>query len=460
LARLKKMQCAPLRCLTQFTRESPGLYPLDRQHSILLVSEPDAVKEILDNDSECFSKGALPIGARLVIGDGTATSWFPQDDPAHGDFDHYGRFGDLEDWRSAKHTAISKALGDSPLEEWLAAARQLAHEACAEWRAGQVVDIYAIAHTLFFRLSMTRLFQCPVSPEGLEANTVVRRSANAVNRHLRSNIGSRIEYFDRLYIPRGEAWRFLPGRHFDSLRRRRAAIDLLGSELLEMAMSDHPSALLSQVMSAQPASEKQSLNTLRSALIGLLLASYENSAAAAAWLIWCLAAHRQWQSASTAEILTNPLPCPTIGTLKHHAPSLWNSLQETLRLYPPVWSLGRRLKCDARIGGFHLKTGSTVLISPWLQHRHPRLWSHPDRFDPTRFIGSPTPERGIFLPFGAGAHSCPAEAFARLSICAVIGRWLESWRFQLAPDYPLPQPMLGLTQRPQGAVWVRLAAPD
>lgn len=166
------MQHAPLRCLTQFTREPLGLYPLDRQHSILLVSEPEAVKEILDNDSACFSKGALLTGARLITGDGTATSWFPQGDPDHGGSGHYGRFGDLEHWRSAKRTAISKALGDSPLEKWLAATRQLAQEACAEWRTGQVVDIYSVAHTLFFRLSMERLFQCRVSSEALQANDV------------------------------------------------------------------------------------------------------------------------------------------------------------------------------------------------------------------------------------------------------------------------------------------------
>jgi cytochrome P450 len=271
---------------------------------------------------------------------------------------------------------------------------------------------------------------------------------------LRSRIGEKIEYFDRLYAPHSEQWRAMPGKHFDLLRERRAAIDFLADELMNEKI-----ALFSEILKLTTGTEELARYTARADLIGLLFASHENSAASAAWLIWNLATNADWQEHVANEVSTNSQNGSGITSIKSNWSRLWNSLQETLRLHPPVWSLGRVVQSDIRLGDVQFNAGNTLIISPWLQHRHPAFWNHPDAFDSARFEQKPNPGKGAFLPFGGGIHGCPAEAFARLSICAVIAHWLRSWRFRAIRSRPSPQTVLGLTQQPDEGIWVRLESP-
>ena len=41
-----------------------------------------------------------------------------------------------------------------------------------------------------------------------------------------------------------------------------------------------------------------------------------------------------------------------------------------MRLYPPVWVIPRDAIRDDRIGGYRVPAGSTILLSPYLTHRH------------------------------------------------------------------------------------------
>jgi cytochrome P450 len=451
------MLSSPGNVLRRLAEEEPGIYPLSETSGVAVVSDPEAITHILTDDGGRFSKGPLPMPARLLVGDGTATSWFPPYTPGDN-----GGLCYLEEWRLAKRTAVIRALAHTPLGESVAGARKLAREACQDWSSGQAIDIYAIAHTLFFRLSMEVLFGCPVTSALLDAEATLRRSAWTLTRHLRSRLGRHVAYFDRLFAPRRESWRWLPGQPFSILRQRRAALDMVATQLLQSAGSSRFAAALQELPLPTPlAAERHDLR-IRTALLGLLLASFENSATAAAWLVWTLTTHAPYQHQIFVEMQENEVRQDnhinsTLGHPKRLYPTLWNSLQETLRLYPPVWSVGRVVRRETGIGGVSLQLGETLLISPWLQHRHPALWDQPHSYDPERFAGSQPASPSCFMPFGSGGHGCPGELLARLTICAVVREWLDLWRFQPAPNYPAPEPMLGLTQRPEHSVWVEVS---
>jgi len=57
-----------------------------------------------------------------------------------------------------------------------------------------------------------------------------------------------------------------------------------------------------------------------------------------------------------------------------------------MRLYPPAWMIGRAARKDDVIGPFLIPAGTFVLVSPYVTHRHPRLWGNPEAFDPMRFV--------------------------------------------------------------------------
>src|SRR5690242_21552142 len=78
-------------------------------------------------------------------------------------------------------------------------------------------------------------------------------------------------------------------------------------------------------------------------------------------------------------------------------------VQETLRLYPPAFTLVRQARAGDSAGGIPVPAGAIVFIAPWVLHRHRRLWADPENFDPARFLpGAEPPDRFAYLPFGIG----------------------------------------------------------
>jgi cytochrome P450 len=87
---------------------------------------------------------------------------------------------------------------------------------------------------------------------------------------------------------------------------------------------------------------------------------------------------------------------------------------ETLRLYPSAWILGRRALGDDHVGGVDIPAGAAVTISPFLLHRHPKFWDDAEAFRPHRFLpgGARPAHRYAYIPFGAGHRYCIGATYA------------------------------------------------
>ena len=73
-----------------------------------------------------------------------------------------------------------------------------------------------------------------------------------------------------------------------------------------------------------------------------------------------------------------------------------------------------------------------VSVSPWVLHRHRRLWRDPDAFDPTRFLpGAEPPARYSYLPFGAGPRVCVGAQFALTEATLALARLVRRFRIEL-----------------------------
>jgi cytochrome P450 len=127
-------------------------------------------------------------------------------------------------------------------------------------------------------------------------------------------------------------------------------------------------------------------------------------------------------------------------------------IQETLRLYPAAWMIGRMPLGDDEIGGYHIPAGSTVWMSQYVTHRHPDFWEEPNGFDPERFRDHPPP---AYFPFGAGPRVCIGNNLALLEARLVIATVLQRLRLELLPEHPVePEPLV--TLRPRYGVHVTL----
>ena len=131
-----------------------------------------------------------------------------------------------------------------------------------------------------------------------------------------------------------------------------------------------------------------------------------------------------------------------------------------MRLYPPVWGFVRQAVQPDTIAGYTIPKGSVLTIMPFVTHRHPAFWEHPERFDPDRF----TPERVrarprfAYLPFSGGPRLCIGNEFALMEAQLVVAMTLQRYRLRLTAERPVVEPEVQLTLRPRGGMPMRAVA--
>jgi len=92
--------------------------------------------------------------------------------------------------------------------------------------------------------------------------------------------------------------------------------------------------------------------------------------------------------------------------------------------------------------------GAIIMIAPWLLHRHKKLWTEPDVFDPGRFLpGAPPPDRFAYLPFGRGPRVCIGAQFALTEASLVLARLVRQFTVSRADNRPVV-PVAAITVRP------------
>jgi sterol 14alpha-demethylase len=116
-------------------------------------------------------------------------------------------------------------------------------------------------------------------------------------------------------------------------------------------------------------------------------------------------------------------------------PHLESSLKEALRLHPPLILLLRIAMEDLTYRDFAIAAGKFVGASPSISNRIPEDFTHPDTFDPGRYLEGRNEDRAnpwTWIPFGAGRHRCVGAAFAMMQLKAIFSVLLRGWEFEAA----------------------------
>jgi cytochrome P450 len=134
-------------------------------------------------------------------------------------------------------------------------------------------------------------------------------------------------------------------------------------------------------------------------------------------------------------------------------------IQETMRLYSPVFGLTRHAIHDDSIGGYHIPANSLIFVSQYCTHRHPEFWENPEVFDPERF----TPERSAgrprfaYFPFGGGPRQCIGNTFALMEAQMVLATVAQRYRLRLVSGHPV-EPQVSIAMRPRYGLPMTLQA--
>jgi cytochrome P450 len=178
-----------------------------------------------------------------------------------------------------------------------------------------------------------------------------------------------------------------------------------------------------------------SLNSrlLRERLLWMLLPSFEPVGRVLGWAWYLLSLHpkveQQMHGEIEREIGDRP---PTFADL----PRLEYTkaiVQETLRLYPPFWVMGRQAIQDDTIGGFHIPAKSTVLFNIYGVHHNREYWDNSSEFQPERFL-SHEQNRTAFLPFSIGPRACLGYNLSMMQIILVMAKVAQFYHLSLLPN--------------------------
>ncbi len=196
--------------------------------------------------------------------------------------------------------------------------------------------------------------------------------------------------------------------------------------------------------------EGMSDRQVRDEILTLLFAGHETTANALSWAWYLLAQHPEVEQRLRTE-LDDALGGhqPTLEDLPN-LPYTRMVLEETMRLYPPAWSFGRKAIANDEVGGYAVPANTWVWLSPYVTHRHPLFWENPEVFDPERFTAERVAARPryAYFPFGGGPRMCIGSHFAMMQAQLVLATVAQVYQFRLVPGHPVePEALLSLRPR-------------
>lgn len=200
-----------------------------------------------------------------------------------------------------------------------------------------------------------------------------------------------------------------------------------------------------------------SLDEIEDNIITFIAAGHETTARALAWTLYLLASDPAALQRCYSEV-----DALDIATLPPHQwgdqlPWLTACFEESMRLYPPAGIIARKLNGTIDHGDFHIGDGTVIVTSPWVLHRHKKLWQKPDQFHPERFLGENrnSINRFSYLPFGLGHRVCIGNRFAMQEAQIILVNLLRNFTFEYAGKTP-PWPVMKVTIQPDNGIPIRM----
>jgi cytochrome P450 len=426
LPKLRRLQQDPLSFLLELTGEYgpfaripvPGL-------QVFHIAQPQAVKRVLQDNAKNYSKRTLQFtNLALVTGQGLLTSdgefWLRQRRMVQPAF-HRRRIAGFGQAMTAA------ALG--MLERWRA-------------KENQALDIDHEMMEMTLEIVGLTLFSSDFSASAKRMVEATLTTLDFVMHKAQNPFGPPV------WLPTARNRRF---------RRALEVLDeaVYGLIAERKAAKQPHDDLLSMLLEARDETgAPMSLKQLRDELITLIIAGHETVASALTWTWHLLAQHPEAEAklhAELEEVLAGRTP--SVEDLPE-LPYTRAVFEEALRLYPPAWLITRRAIGPDRIGPYAIPKGSLLVISPYIVHRQPEVWSEAERFRPERFLEG-SPARYAYIPFGGGPRLCIGNSFALVEGQLILATVAQRYRLRHAsPEAVAVAPLV--TIRPRGGLWMRL----
>lgn len=417
----------PLRTIPQPVYEQPLVRQGDDDARLVWVTDPTLVEQILLGEAKTFAKTPIE---KHVLGQLLGSGILIAED---------------QHWRWQRKT-VATLFRHSELLAYVPAIAAAAKHQLAEWRRrpGQhTVDIEGgMTDVTLAVITTTILAGCDPAE-----TAILKHTSEAFLAHISWPIAYRM-----VRLP---LWLWHPGkaRMAHSAADQRAAVArLIARRRTEAGARED---ILAKLLKARhpDTGEPMADELLIDNLATFLAAGHETTAKALTWTLYILARAPEWQDRVRAEVASVAGSGPIAPEHVARLELTQRVLKEAMRLYPPAPVLSRIATDWVTLGEHRIAPGVVVIIPIYAVHRHLKLWSEPDRFDPDRFL--PAREaaysRMQYMPFGFGARSCIGSAFAMIEATVLLAELVRGARFDWDGKHE-PEPISRVTLRPKGGM--------
>jgi cytochrome P450 len=387
--------------------------------SATVVASPELARQVLaDRYSHYLEKGRSYAVLRILMGNGLVTS--------AGEF-----------WRGQRkltQPAFHRRRLDAIFAMMVERSRHFAEELAT---VREPVDISPFFSQLTLEIISRAMF-----------STDVDASAGSVGRHIATLNETALRMLR-------QPWRFFLPRTFPTPLTKtefhaRATLDGIVHGIIDRRRKggeDHDD-LLSMFLSAcdEETGRGMTDGQLRDEVMTMFVAGHETTANAMCWLLHLIATHPEIE-ANLLEEIAAAGDALDAGNLAAY-PYTRRVVEESLRLYPTIWSIGRRCTKEDELGGFHIRPGTTLFIPIFHFHWSERWWEEPRKFDPDRFLPDRRPPPEIYFPFGAGPRTCIGNQFAMQELLIMTIVFLKRMWFRPVAGFPV-EPDALITLRPK-----------
>jgi cyclooctatin synthase len=399
----------PLKFFNAVSQQGPLVRIQLGPYHAYLVSDHELLNEILVRRGKDFEKGMQHDRVRRMLGNGILLS--------DGDFHRRQRL------------LMQPAFHHSNMFKYVDIMRSSAAAAYDSWADGQQVLMYDMFYELAVRIVIRAFFSTDLADSDIDE---VYACMPIVIAGVERRAAIPPALLDR--VPTRSSKQF-----HDAMDRLIKVGHRIVADLDEMP--DRPSDdLMARLFAARDGGNTEMTNQqIHEEFMTMLTAGSETTPSAMSWTVYLLGRYPDVQRRVQAEIDgvvgDRAITAEDVPKLEYTR----RVVTESLRIYPPVWGLGRRAKVDTEIGGHPIPARTEVLYSIYAIHHDANIYPEPEKFDPDRWLperrsGIP---RSAFQPFGAGSRNCIGEAFAWNEIQVVLATLMRDWSVQPVSAEPI-----------------------
>lgn len=469
---LRQLSKEPIKTLSDLVKEYGEIvYFKIGRGQIYLINNPDYIEKILIYNYKNFKKGKRLQTAKRLLGEGLVTS------------------------EGTKHDNQRKIVQPLFLPKKISSYGQIIVDKATlmqqQWKAESIIDIHKDMMNVTLKIICKSIMDYEIdSDEATKFSSALEFSKKYFKR-LQHPIGHILDHFEILpeVSKSRDSIKTLDSIVYQLIKERKKSVS---DKVLESnSPKNQDEDLLSRLLQAQLSSEKDlqndlgnSVNTnrinamvnpdpmtdqqIRDNVITMLIAGHETTSNAITWTYYLLSQNPKIEQKMFDEIDSTLMEVKKDGKKIYRNPTVKDLpklryiekiFRESMRIYPPVWSIGRLVEEDYLVDKYTIPKGSSIIMSQYVMHHDDKYYDKPDEFNPDRWTDEFKRHlpRFSYFPFGGGIRGCIGESFAWQEGILMLASVSSHWKLALIPNQNIKMDP-GITLNPKNGIKMKLMA--